>query len=265
MKTQQTTLFILLAISTFSYQSNLEFLTTYTKISKLILKIEKLRQMFFVESTLLRIFMIESKEDYKFYLKADEIALRKKKSTIYYYISYFLDDIWRFERLLRKLEFYKNCKKSVLYKPYYLYLYFRFQKLGNKLGFTIHPNVFGPGLSIAHVGTLIVNSNARVGENCRIHNCVHIGSNVFNREDELKPDFIVPAPKIGNNVFIGPGVQIFGNIEIADNIAIGANSVVNKSFKEENITIAGIPAKKISNKGFEKCYHKSTNILRETR
>lgn len=207
--------------------------------------------------------MIESKKDYRFYLEADEIALRKKRGTVYYYISWFSDDIWRFERILRKVEYYKNCKKSIIYKPYYLYLYFKSRKLGNKLGFSIPPNVFGPGLSIAHKGTLIVNPNAKIGENCRIHNCVHIATSAFNREEELKPGFVEPAPKIGNNVFIGPGAQIFGNIEIADNIAIGANSVVNKSFKEGGIAIAGVPSKKINNDGFEKCYHKSTEILRQ--
>ena len=44
---------------------------------------------------------------------------------------------------------------------------------------------------------------------------------------------------------IGVGAVIIGNIEIADNIIIGANAVVNKSFKEEGITIAGVPARKI--------------------
>ena len=34
-----------------------------------------------------------------------------------------------------------------------------------------------------------------------------------------------------------------------DNIAIGENTVVTKSFLEESVTIAGVPAKKISNKG----------------
>lgn len=208
--------------------------------------------------------MIESKKDYIFYLKADEIALKKERCTTHYYISYFLDDVWRFERLLRKVEYFKNCKKNIIYKPYYLYLYLKFRKLSRKLGFSIPPNVFGPGLSIAHIGTLIVNPNSKIGENCRIHNCVHIATSTFNKEEEAKPNFIMPAPKIGNNVFIGPGAQIFGNIEIANNIAIGANSVVNRSFKEEDITIAGVPAKKISNKGFEKCYHKSTEILRES-
>ncbi|AKB49781.1 serine O-acetyltransferase [Methanosarcina barkeri str. Wiesmoor] len=206
--------------------------------------------------------MIQSKKDYIFYLKADEIALKKKRGTVQYYRDYLLDDIWRFERLLRKREFYINCKKGIIYKLYLPYLYFKFQRLSTKLGFTIPPNVFGPGLSIAHKGTLIVNSNAKVGENCRIHTGVNIGTNAYSMEDELRPDFVLPVPKIGNNVYIGPGVKIFGDIEIADNIAIGANSVVNKSFKEEGITIAGVPAKKVSSEGFDKCYYKATDILR---
>lgn len=40
--------------------------------------------------------------------------------------------------------------------------------LGEKLGFSIGLNVFGPGLSIAHYGCIVVNSGARIGTNCRI-------------------------------------------------------------------------------------------------
>ena len=105
------------------------------------------------------------------------------------------------------------------------------------LNFSIPINVFGPGLSIAHYGTIVVNQNSKIGKNCRIHENVTIGS---TGGEEL-------APQIGNNVFIGTGAKIIGNIEIADNIAIGANSLVNKSFTEPGITIAGNPAKKISN------------------
>ena len=53
------------------------------------------------------------------------------------------------------------------------------------------------------------------------------------------------APKIGNNVYIGPGAVLFGDIEIADNCWIGANAVVNKSFLESYSVIAGVPAKVI--------------------
>ena len=56
------------------------------------------------------------------------------------------------------------------------------------------------------------------------------------------------APEIGDNCFIGPGAKIFGKIKIGDNVAIGANAVVNKSFGN-NVTIAGVPAKVVNNIG----------------
>lgn len=192
--------------------------------------------------------MIKSKKDYEYYLEADRIALGKKRKKP----MIFFDEVWVFERLLRKVEYYKNCKKSEIYRPYYYYLYLKFHLLSIFLGFHIKPNVFGPGLSISHPGTVIVNGSARIGANCRIHVCTSVGT---------KAGFSNLAPTIGNNVYIGPGAKIFGDIEIADGIAIGANSVVNKSFTEPNIGIAGIPAKKINNKGSEDLLEKATEIL----
>jgi len=120
------------------------------------------------------------------------------------------------------------------------------------LGFTILPNVFGPGLSIGHRGTIVINPCAKIGANCRIHVCVSIGTEAGHT---------FKAPVIGDNVYIGPGAKLFGKIYIADGIAIGANSVVTKSFCEKNITIAGVPAKKISDKGSEGLIIKATDIL----
>ena len=116
----------------------------------------------------------------------------------------------------------------------------RHRSLGVKLGFSIPINVFETGLSIAHVGTVIVNPTSKTGKNCRIHACTNIGVAAGTNGG---------APNIGDNVYIGPGVKMFGEITIADNIAIGANAVVNKSFTTPVITIAGIPTKKISDKG----------------
>jgi serine O-acetyltransferase len=53
------------------------------------------------------------------------------------------------------------------------------------------------------------------------------------------------APRIGNDVYIGPGAKLFGDIEIADNIVIGANAVVNKSFLTPGISIGGVPARQL--------------------
>ena len=192
--------------------------------------------------------MIKSKKDYKYYLEADRIALGKNRKKP----MLFFDEVWVFERLLRKIEYYQNCKNAIFYRPYYYYLYLKFHLLSLFLGFHIKPNVFGPGLSISHTGTIVINGNARVGSNCRIHVCTVIGT---------KAGYADVTPKIGNNVYIGPGAKIFGDIEIADGIAIGANSVVNKSFTEPNIGIAGIPAKKINDKGSEKLVLRATEIL----
>lgn len=182
--------------------------------------------------------MIKSKEDYYKYLMADKEALNIQRN----FVKPYIDSTWQFQRLLRKLEYYNNCKNKSFYKFYILYLKFRFHKLSRLLGFSIPINVFGPGLSIAHVGTIVVNGNAKIGANCRIHAGVNIGTG-----NDLKQE----VPTIGNNVYIGPGAKIFGEIVIGDNTAIGANAVVNKSFIEGNITIAGVPAKKVSNKGTE--------------
>lgn len=92
--------------------------------------------------------------------------------------------------------------------------------------------MFGPGLSIAHYGTIVVSEQASIGRNCRIHAGVNIGASAGKNG----------APVIGNNVYIGPGAILFGNIIIADNISIGANATVNKSFTKPNVVIAGTPA-----------------------
>lgn len=200
--------------------------------------------------------MIKSREDYEFYLEADKIALGIgdfEKPTLKNKLIKDLYDIWRFERLLRKLEYYINCKHSWFWDPYVLYLKWKFKHSSLKMGFSIPPNVFGPGLSIAHPGTIIVNGYVRVGENCRIHNCVQLVTAAGSTN---------ACPKIGDNVFIGPGAVIIGDIEIADGIVIGANSVVNKSFPEREITIAGTPAKKISYMGSGRYYHRATDVLR---
>ena len=66
-------------------------------------------------------------------------------------------------------------------------------------------------------------------------------------------------------MYIGVGVVIIGDVEIADNIVIGANAVVNKSFLEPGITIAGVPARKISDKSSEGLLIRVTEIVDKSR
>lgn len=180
--------------------------------------------------------MICNKADLKEYLEADKNALGRKNKR-----PAFNDIIWKYEILLRKCEYYQNVSSR---NPIHKilgggYRYKRF-KVGLLCGFSIPLNTCGKGLCLAHIGPIVISNYATIGDNCRIHIDVNIGADARDGK---------AAPHIGNNVYIGPGAKIFGNIVIADNCAIGANAVVNKSFETENCSIAGVPAKVINTKG----------------
>ncbi|AFS37023.1 serine O-acetyltransferase [Alteromonas macleodii] len=179
--------------------------------------------------------MIKNRRDYLHFLEQDRLALNVKPTLK----NYLTHDIWRFQVALRKLEFRKNTSKTLIGKGYAAYLQLRVRRLGRKLGFSIPANVFGPGLSIAHAGTIVVNGKCKVGANCRVHVCVNIGGSLSKKG---------AAPHIGDDCYIGPGAKIYGDIKIGDNVAIGANAVVNKSF-DSDCTIGGIPAKVIADQG----------------
>lgn len=174
--------------------------------------------------------MINSKSDLKFYMECDRIALKKnyKKPKLIH------DVIWKYEILLRKSEYYQNVGNALVSKFFKI----RLVRLGQKLGLSIGLNTCGPGLAIVHYGLTVIHQNAHIGNNCRIHEGVTIGSNASSKL----------APKIGNNVYIASGAKIIGDIKISNNVCIGANAVVVKDILEEGITVAGVPAKKISDK-----------------
>lgn len=73
--------------------------------------------------------------------------------------------------MLRYAEYYSNIGSM----RKYLYA-IRLRSLSQRLGFYIPINTCGPGLSLPHYGTIIINKNACIGKNCRIHACVNIGA-----------------------------------------------------------------------------------------
>ena len=190
--------------------------------------------------------MIQSKEEYLYYLECDKVAMRKTtKSPRYKH-----DIIWTFERLLRKCEYYINCKHDLFSRIYLKFLKFRYVNLSHKLGFSIGFNTCGPGLCLEHYGNIVINQNAKVGSNCHI-----IGSVVIGATEDHK------VPSIGDNVFIGFGAVIIGDVIVANDVAIGANAVVTRSVMSNNVTVGGIPAKVISQHGSAKYVVKATDII----
>lgn len=176
--------------------------------------------------------MIKSKKDLAEYLLMDKKALGIVDEKKHPKLWGGGDDIWKFEILLRKCEFYKNNYYGINKLLFRLHK-IRFNKLSYKLGYTIPLNVIDSGLALPHYGTIVINSKSKIGKNCRIHVGVNIGANGGSNA----------APRIGNDVYIGPGAKIIGNITIADGVIIGANAVVCKNIDFPNTVWAGVPAK----------------------
>lgn len=79
---------------------------------------------------------------------------------------------------------------------------------------------------------VVIHSDAVIGNNCLISQNVTIGRKSKDRR----------VPVIGDNVYVGAGAVIIGEIKIGDNSVIGANSFVNSDVPR-NATAVGVPAR----------------------
>lgn len=140
----------------------------------------------------------------------------------------------KYQRLLRYVE-YLASRRGWLGRALYAFHRVRLARLAVLTGISIPPGVFGPGLSVAHVGSIVVNDRVRVGSWCRIHSSTNVG--VFEGS----------APTIGSRVYIGPGAVLYGGITVGDRVAVGANSVVQSDVSSA-VTVAGAPARVVSNR-----------------
>ena len=84
----------------------------------------------------------------------------------------------------------------------------------------------------------------KLGKNFLFAPGVKIISANHDFEENLKSIKIEPII-IGDNVWIGTNVVILPSVKIGNNCTIGAGSIVTKSFPEDNLIIAGNPAKVI--------------------
>lgn len=84
---------------------------------------------------------------------------------------------------------------------------------------------------------IIVSHYAHIGKDAWIAQQVTIGQEI----DENV------APTIGDNVIIGAGAKIIGNVRIGNNVTIGANAVVVNDIPD-NCICGGIPARIIKMK-----------------
>jgi len=81
---------------------------------------------------------------------------------------------------------------------------------------------------------ILVSTDAKIGKDCVIFHQVTIGSNRL-------ADSNFGAPNIGDNVYIGAGAKIIGNVCIGDNVRIGANCVVVKDISDNSTVVLQSP------------------------
>lgn len=191
--------------------------------------------------------MIRTREDLEWYLKCDRIAMQQKKRPKPWNDTYYF--LW----VMRHYEYWVNQAGAVK-KAIGMLWHIRYKRISMKCGFSIPINRIGPGLCLPHYGTIIISSEAKIGNNCKIHAGVNIGATSGSSE----------AKTIGDNVYIGPGAKIIGGGSIASRVVIGANAVVVGDVLEEGITIAGVPAKKISDKDSSVHLINATEKAKET-
>lgn len=179
--------------------------------------------------------MIKTKKDLKETLLIEKKFYESNKSINTLLRHIFKDEamiIWKYQKLLRKSEYFHNTNKKIRF----FITNFKKNKYGLKYGLSIYVNCIDSGLHIWHSGNIAINPYAKIGKFCQMHgNCCVGNKGIYKNYD---------APSIGDNCDIGFGAILIGDINIGNNVKIGAGAVVTKSF-EENQILAGNPAKNI--------------------
>lgn len=175
---------------------------------------------------------ITSRDDYRAFLAADLVAhgvgrwrfyLRPQHPELHY------------QRVLRRVE-YLQTLRSPSGRLRHLAARVRLARLSVHTGVSIPPGTFGRGLSVAHVGSIVVNDRVRAGAFCRIHSGTNLGVHAGG------------VPRLGDRVYIAPGAVVFGGIQVGDDVAIGANAVLGTDVPD-GVTVAGAPARVVAHHG----------------
>ena len=105
-------------------------------------------------------------------------------------------------------------------------------------GIEIHPGAkIGDGFFIDHGMGVVIGETSEIGDNVTLYQGVTLGGTSHQRAKR--------HPTLGNNVVVGVGAQLIGDITIGDNTKIGAGSVVVIS-APANATVVGIPGRVVA-------------------
>ena len=102
-------------------------------------------------------------------------------------------------------------------------------------GCDIHPGAtIGKRFFIDHATGVVIGETTIIGDNVSLYQGVTLGGVSFNKGKR--------HPTIGNHVVIGCNACVLGNINIGNNVRIGAGSVVLKDVPGD-CTVVGVPGR----------------------
>ena len=105
-------------------------------------------------------------------------------------------------------------------------------------GIEIHPGAkIGEGFFIDHGMGVVIGETAEIGDNVLLYQGVTLGGTSLQK--------VKRHPTLGNNVVVGVGAKVIGNINVGDNSKIGAGSVVVSSVPA-NATVVGVPGRVVA-------------------
>lgn len=122
------------------------------------------------------------------------------------------------------------------YKTHLFFIARLISQIGRHMtGIEIHPGAqIGRGLFIDHGMGVVIGETTIIGDNVLLYQGVTLGGTGLEKGKR--------HPTIGNNVVIGTGAKVLGNITVGDNSYIGANAVVIKDVPP-NSTVVGVPGR----------------------
>jgi len=105
-------------------------------------------------------------------------------------------------------------------------------------GIEVHPGAkIGEGLFIDHGMGVVIGETSKIGDNVTLYQGVTLGGTSHQQ--------VKRHPTLGNNVVVGVGAQLIGDIAIGDNTKVGSGSVVVNSVPT-NATVVGVPGRVIA-------------------
>lgn len=182
--------------------------------------------------------LIKTKKQMKEWLKMDSVHYQTQIGPFWKVLKYNLiahpcmdqKYTWKYVKTLRHVEYHTNNPGTyhMICRLYYLW---KLRRLSYKTAIQIPPNAVGPGINLPHFGAINMNENSQVGRNVTIYSGVRLG---WKNPGE-------PCPVIGDNVFIGTGTNIIGDVHIGDNVTIGQDCVIVKDIEAGHTVVAQPP------------------------